>query len=152
MWNFITLVYTKSLGFCTTRWALSYPFCLCCKLLEYIKCSFCRSINIVVFPICASKRVSILTLVDLSMAHWKVIPWEPLRNDTHDFSKYNSISHISTPFKYNIPRGLMARIPGFHPEGPGSIPGMGGLVFVIFQIFPNFQGYPRGFSQLSNTF
>ena len=24
-----------------------------------------------------------------------------------------------------IPRGLMARIPGFHPGGPGSIPGVG---------------------------
>ena len=28
-----------------------------------------------------------------------------------------------------IPRGLMARIPGFHPGGPGSIPGVGGEPF-----------------------
>ena len=27
--------------------------------------------------------------------------------------------------KYQIPRGLMARILGFHPRGPGSIPGVG---------------------------
>ena len=26
---------------------------------------------------------------------------------------------------YLIPRGLMARIAGFHPAGPGSIPGVG---------------------------
>ena len=30
-----------------------------------------------------------------------------------------------------IPFGLVARIPGFHPGGPGSIPGMGSfLIFV----------------------
>ena len=28
-------------------------------------------------------------------------------------------------FFSSIPRGLMARIPGFHPGGPGSIPGVG---------------------------
>ena len=27
--------------------------------------------------------------------------------------------------RHDIPRGLMARIPGFHPGGPGSIPGVG---------------------------
>ena len=26
-----------------------------------------------------------------------------------------------------IPYGLVARISGFHPEGPGSIPGMGNI-------------------------
>ena len=26
-----------------------------------------------------------------------------------------------------VPRGLVARISGFHPEGPGSIPGVGGV-------------------------
>ena len=31
-----------------------------------------------------------------------------------------------------IPRGLMARIPGFHPGGPGSIPGVGELLFALF--------------------
>ena len=29
----------------------------------------------------------------------------------------------------SIPRGLMARIPGFHPGGPGSIPGVGEFLF-----------------------
>ena len=46
-----------------------------------------------------------------------------------------------------VPRGLMARIPGFHPGGPGSIPGVGGLVFVIFQFFPKLSGLPQGFQQ-----
>ena len=31
-----------------------------------------------------------------------------------------------------IPRGLMARIPGFHPGGPGSIPGVGKLFLIAF--------------------
>ena len=30
-----------------------------------------------------------------------------------------------------IPRGLMARIPGFHPGGPGSIPGVGENFFIF---------------------
>ena len=33
-----------------------------------------------------------------------------------------------------IPRGLMARIPGFHPGGPGSIPGVGGEPFFFCNI------------------
>ena len=32
----------------------------------------------------------------------------------------------------SIPHGLMARIPGFHPGGPGSIPGVGELPFLLF--------------------
>ena len=28
-----------------------------------------------------------------------------------------------------IPDGLVVRIPGFHPGGPGSIPGLGNLTF-----------------------
>ena len=32
-----------------------------------------------------------------------------------------------------IPRGLMARILGFHPRGPGSIPGVGGHLFEFMQ-------------------
>ena len=32
-------------------------------------------------------------------------------------------------FIYDIPRGLMARILGFHPRGPGSIPGVGEPLF-----------------------
>ena len=37
----------------------------------------------------------------------------------------------------SIPHGLMARIPGFHPGGPGSIPGVGELRF-YFTIFKDF--------------
>ena len=37
--------------------------------------------------------------------------------------------HIEIVFvwkvSHNIPHGLMARILGFHPRGPGSIPGVG---------------------------
>ena len=36
-----------------------------------------------------------------------------------------------------IPHGLMARIPGFHPGGPGSIPGVGELRF-YYTIFKDF--------------
>ena len=35
------------------------------------------------------------------------------------------ISHDVEITILTIPRGLMARIPGFHPGGPGSIPGVG---------------------------
>ena len=32
----------------------------------------------------------------------------------------------------STPRGLMARIPGFHPGGPGSIPGVGEILFAFY--------------------
>ena len=35
--------------------------------------------------------------------------------------------------RHDIPRGLMARIPGFHPGGPGSIPGVGDLILCFCQ-------------------
>ena len=31
---------------------------------------------------------------------------------------------------YNFPDGLGVRIPGFHPGGPGSIPGLGEILFL----------------------
>ena len=31
-----------------------------------------------------------------------------------------------------IPHGLVARIPGSHPGGPGSIPGVGGMFFSFY--------------------
>ena len=31
----------------------------------------------------------------------------------------------------SVPDGLGVRIPGFHPGGPGSIPGLGALFFEI---------------------
>ena len=36
-----------------------------------------------------------------------------------------------------IPYGLAARIPGFHPGGPGSTPGMGKTIVVFTVIFNN---------------
>ena len=36
-----------------------------------------------------------------------------------------------------IPFGLVVRIPGFHPGGPGSIPGVG-ITFLLFYIFNYF--------------
>ena len=35
----------------------------------------------------------------------------------------------SSPLKEELPYGLAVRIPGFHPGGPGSTPGMGTTVF-----------------------
>ena len=41
----------------------------------------------------------------------------------------SSINPVYINIKYctdlTIPHGLMVRIPGFHPGGPGSIPGVG---------------------------
>ena len=34
---------------------------------------------------------------------------------------------------YVIPGGLMARIAGFHPAGPGSIPGVEELIFFFLK-------------------
>ena len=36
-----------------------------------------------------------------------------------------------------IPYGLAVRIPGFHPGGPGSTPGMGKTIVVFIIIFNN---------------
>ena len=32
----------------------------------------------------------------------------------------------------DLPYGLVVRIPGFHPGGPGSIPGLGASFWLIF--------------------
>ena len=43
-----------------------------------------------------------------------------------------------------IPRGLMARIPGFHPGGPGSIPGVGVIFFSFLlksELFYDFSSF-----------
>ena len=34
-------------------------------------------------------------------------------------------------FFFNIPHGLVVRISGFHPGGPGSIPGAGNLLLSL---------------------
>ena len=48
---------------------------------------------------------------------------------------------------YYIPRGLTARISGFHPEGPGSTPGVGNIFFesgeiVVGETRQQHGGYP----------
>ena len=40
------------------------------------------------------------------------------------------LNEITVPF-IQIPRGLTARIAGFHPAGPGSTPGVGIKPFEI---------------------
>ena len=40
-------------------------------------------------------------------------------------NRVRSLNVASDKFKYPIPCGLVARISGFHPGGPGSIPGKG---------------------------
>ena len=37
-----------------------------------------------------------------------------------------------------IPRGLTARIAGFHPAGPGSTPGVGKVHFFLFFLSLNY--------------
>ena len=44
---------------------------------------------------------------------------------------YDIIIHCTSTFNH-IPFGLVVRIPGFHPGGPGSIPGMGN--FFVFHV------------------
>ena len=36
------------------------------------------------------------------------------------------------PHQSDLPLGLVVRIPGFHPGGPGSNPGVGSLSFFFF--------------------
>ena len=38
---------------------------------------------------------------------------------------------IFVKFPQALPCGLVVRIPGFHPGGPGSIPGMGTFFFIL---------------------
>ena len=52
---------------------------------------------------------------------------DPILSDVFYFYFIFCIVFIS------IPRGLMARIPGFHPGGPGSIPGVGEKKFYFFE-------------------
>ena len=44
-----------------------------------------------------------------------------------NFGLRSMLDHLllKGPIYQIVPRGLMARIPGFHPGGPGSIPGVG---------------------------
>ena len=37
---------------------------------------------------------------------------------------------FNLPHNHQVPFGLVVRIPGFHPGGPGSIPGMGSFCFL----------------------
>ena len=54
--------------------------------------------------------------------HWTVV------NNT-DWAA-TSIPILLHIVSYPIPYGLVVRIPGFHPGGPGSIPGVGTLFFL----------------------
>ena len=40
-----------------------------------------------------------------------------------------------------FPYGLAVRIPGFHPGGPGSTPGMGRICVLFFFFFLKLSGY-----------
>ena len=46
----------------------------------------------------------------------------------------------STSLSLSLPYGLAVRIPGFHPGGPGSTPGMGTSKFILQgKVFPSFK-------------
>jgi hypothetical protein len=51
------------------------------------------------------------------------------------FFNYMQIAPSSIVYQ-QIPCGLVVRIRGFHPRGPGSIPGTGKLQAFIFGLFP----------------
>ena len=44
---------------------------------------------------------------------------------------YRCMWLIEEVYTYEIPIGLVVRIPGFHPGGPGSIPGLGDFFFIF---------------------
>ena len=45
------------------------------------------------------------------------------------------VEYVDTPaFQSVLPYGLVVRIPGFHPGGPGSIPGVGTYFCVIVYV------------------
>ena len=62
-------------------------------------------------------------------------------NTLYPFSKDSCLKRVKNDdlgtlhqfllIKYVIPYGLAVRIPGFHPGGPGSTPGMGTFVVVV---------------------
>ena len=55
------------------------------------------------------------------------------------YNKFLVYVLIFHKYFYIIPRGLMARIPGFHPGGPGSIPHVGEHFFSpFFRFFRKF--------------
>ena len=45
-----------------------------------------------------------------------------------------------------IPYGLVVRIPGFHPGGPGSIPGVGTLFYPLVQALCKHEPLPNHLS------
>ena len=46
----------------------------------------------------------------------------------------NNIDFVSVVY-HLIPYGLVVRIPGFHPGGPGSIPGVGTVWKLFFLVY-----------------
>ena len=51
--------------------------------------------------------------------------WKTMSSLSCSTTKITESTLQFVSFFTSIPRGLMARIPGFHPGGPGSIPGVG---------------------------
>ena len=50
-------------------------------------------------------------------------------------AKINLYSPLNVP--HSVPDGLGVRIPGFHPGGPGSIPGLGAFLLYDFTEIEN---------------
>ena len=68
---------------------------------------------------------------------WQKNSWSPFFGPICDrkLQIYIKLNYFNSnkPFSQEVPRGLMARIAGFHPAGPGSIPGVGELFFFLFE-------------------
>ena len=85
-------------------------------------------------------RFPIITLLNFPIPHSNV------RNiSTQIFVNLSVTPYENSLIKFHfhdhqIPYGLAVRIPGFHPGGPGSTPGMGTdtffLYFLLFFLFP----------------
>ena len=61
--------------------------------------------------------------------------WKHLRRYCKRRRKEDNLKGQLLHIKQHLIRyGLVARISGFHPEGPGSIPGIGDSFFLIFFI------------------
>ena len=77
-------------------------------------------------------RLFICKNIDKKISEWAVFIIFPL----FTILKKTRLNDLWNRRHTCIPRGLTARIAGFHPAGPGSTPGVGTNLFTIHYISP----------------